>query len=139
MIIRASAPARAQASGPSYGPELNPDVPCENTAYWYEFGSCLAQAGGMTLVGADDDDYVVSNPNTGWDASGTFHIKITVDNYSGAGSGLKVTYGDDVSVSNIMTNGTFEYNATATNGNGIYIGIWGASCRITYLSIKKVL
>lgn len=128
--------ARAVSSGASYGPELNPDVPCENTAYWYEFGGFLAQAGGMTCVA---EGYTVSNPNSGWDASGDFHIVVTVANYSGAGSGLRVTYGYDLTVDYITADGTYTYDVTATNGDGIYIDITGANCTITSLSIRKLL
>lgn len=139
QIIRANPFAKAQVSGTSYGTELNPDVPCENTAYWYEFGSCLAQAGGMTLEDVAGDDYVVSNPNSGWASSGDFHIVVTVDNYAGAGAGLRVTFGNDFTVDYITADGRYAYDVTSSADAGIYIDVTGCSCRITSLSIKAVL
>ena len=131
--------ARAIASGTSYGPELNPDVPCENTAYWYEFGDCIAQAGGMILNDTEAADYVVSNPNAGWVSSGNFHVVMTVANYAGAGLGLRVTFGNDLTVDYITSDGTYTYDVTATTDEGIYIDIYGASCTITSLSIRAIL
>ena len=128
--------ARAISSGPSYGPELNPDVPCENTAYWYEFNGFVAQAGGMSCV---DGGYAVSNPNSGWASSGDFHIVVTVADYTGAGAGLRVTFGLDLTIDYITADGTYTYDVTSTSGDGIYIDISGASCTITSLSIKEIL